>query len=192
MPNETADEGIYSHQSEIYFVGKLFSNIIGEDIVNFKFKYIIDKMIQLNPRERYASFRDISVDISQGVLAINFTEEEKSLYRNFAEILSKYIVKHTNRYEPVKDPNVIMNRLSTLIRNSSLENYIQDNSQLIRCFVDNDYTYITAINIPLSIIVEFYQLLQRLVSYKQKIVLDNIDVRLSKIIIETDFDDLPF
>ncbi|MFP3513905.1 hypothetical protein SB775_30890, partial [Peribacillus sp. SIMBA_075] len=86
---------------------------------------IIDKMIQLNPRERYASFRDISVDISQGVLAINFTEEEKSLYRNFAEILSKYIVKHTNRYEPVKDPNVIMNRLSTLIRNSSLENYIQ-------------------------------------------------------------------
>ncbi|MDA2218287.1 protein kinase family protein [Bacillus albus] len=192
LPNETADEGIYSHQSEIYFVGKLFSNIIGEDIVNFKFKYIIDKMIQLNPRERYASFRDISVDISQGVLAINFTEEEKSLYRNFAEILSKYIVKHTNRYEPVKDPNVIMNRLSTLIRNSSLENYIQDNSQLIRCFVDNDYTYITAINIPLSIIVEFYQLLQRLVSYKQKIVLDNIDVRLSKIIIETDFDDLPF
>ncbi|CAG9614909.1 Serine/threonine-protein kinase PknD [Bacillus rhizoplanae] len=192
LPNETADEGIYNHQSEIYFVGKLFSNIIGENLTNFKFKYIIDKMIQLDPRERYASFRDISVDISQGVLAINFTEEEKSLYRDFAEILSKYIVSHTNRYEPVNDPNIIMNRLSTLIRNSSLETYIQDNSKLISCFVDNYFTYKSAIDIPLSIIINFYQLLQQLVSYKQKIVLDNIDMRLSQITIEIDPDDLPF
>jgi serine/threonine-protein kinase len=194
LPNETADEGIYNHQSEIYFVGKLFSSIIGEALDNFKFKYIIDKMIQLDPRERYASFRDISVDISQGVLAIEFTEEEKSLYRDFAEVLSEYIVSHTGRYEPVNDPNVTISRLSTLIRNSSLETYIQDNRQLIECFVNNNYTYITRNDIPLSTIINFYQLLQRLVSHKQKIVLDNIDMRLSKITIkyDVDFDDLPF
>jgi eukaryotic-like serine/threonine-protein kinase len=141
FPNETANEGIYNHQSEIYFVGKLFSNIIGDDLSDFKFKYIIDKMIQLDPQERYTSFRDISVDISQGVLAINFTEDEKGLYRDFAEILSKYIVSHSNSYMPVNDPKIIMSRLSTLIRNSSLETHIQNNKQLIDCFIDNAYTF---------------------------------------------------
>lgn len=192
LPKETAEEGIYNHQSEIYFVGKLFSNIIGEGLANFKFNYIIDKMIRLDPRERYMSFRDISFDISQGILAINFTEEEKGLYRDFAEILSKHVLSHTDRYEPVSDPNIIMNHLSTLIRNSSLETYIQDNSKLISCFVDNSYRYRPAVDIPLSIVVNFYQLLQRLESYKQKIVLDNIDMRLSKVKVEIDPDDLPF
>lgn len=192
FPNETANEGIYNHQSEIYFVGKLFSNIIGDDLSDFKFKYIIDKMIQLDPHERYASFRDISVDISQGILAINFTEEEKGLYRDFAEILSKYIVSHSNSYDPVNDPNIIMNRLSTLIRNSSLETHIQDNKQLIDCFIDNAYIFNSRNDIPLSTVINFYQLLQGLVSYKQKMVLDNINMRLSKILVEIDIDDLPF
>ncbi|MED3383945.1 protein kinase family protein [Bacillus subtilis] len=194
LPNETADKGVYNHQSEIYFVGKLFSNIIGENLPNFKFKYIIDKMIQLDPRERYSNFQDISVDISQGVLAKNFTEEEKNLYRDFAEILSKYIVSHSNRYEPVKDPNIILNQLSTLIRNSSLEEYIQDNQQLIDCFINNPYIFKTIKDIPLSIVVDFYRFLQSLSADKQKIVLDNIDVRLSNIKIEIDIDDgdLPF
>ncbi|MFJ7678269.1 protein kinase family protein [Peribacillus sp. NPDC097198] len=194
LPNETDLEGIYNHQSEIYFVGKLFSRIIGEDLPNFKFKYIIDKMIQLDPRERYSKFQDISVDISQGVLAINFTEVEKNLYRDFAEVLSKYIVRHSNRYEPVKDPNIILNQLSTLILNSSLEDYIQDNGQLISCFINNSYTFKSIKDIPLAIVTNFYQFLQGLGPDKQKIVLDNIDVRLSniKIVIDIDDDELPF
>ncbi|MBK0009704.1 protein kinase family protein [Bacillus sp. S35] len=192
LPNETADERIYNHQSEIYFVGKLFSNIIGGNFKDFKFKYIIDKMIQLDPHDRYASFRDISVDISQGVLAISFTEEEKRIYRNFAKILSEYILSHSGSYEPVNDHNVILSRLSNLIRNSSLEVYIQDNTQLINCFVNSGYTYVPKNDILLSTIIDFYQLLQQLESHKQKIVLDNIDVRLSKIKVEISLDDLPF
>lgn len=196
LPNETENEGIYNHQSEIYFVGKLFSKIIGEDpledLNKFKFKYIIDKMIKLDPSERYVSFREISVDISQGVLAINFTEEEKSLYRDFAEILSGYIVSHSNQYEPINDPNITISRLDTLIRNSSLETYLQDNSQLINCFVTSSYTYKTVNNIPISTIIDFYQLLQGLEFYKQKIVLDNIDMRLSKIDVKLEHDALPF
>ncbi|MGG4167428.1 protein kinase family protein [Rossellomorea vietnamensis] len=193
-PHETADEGIYNHQSEIYFLGKLFSNILGENLSDFKFNYIIDKMVQLNPRERYATFEDISIDISQGVLAISFTEQEKNLYRGFAEVLSKYIVNHTNRYDPVKDPSTIIKQLSTLIRNSSLEEYIQDNSQLISCFLNNPYVFRSSKDIPLTKVTEFYQFLQGLDPVKQKIVLDNIDVRLSNINIEVeiDDDDLPF
>lgn len=192
-PDETANEGIYNHQTEIYFVGKLFKSVLKEEFESFKFKHIIEKMIKLSPQERYKTFNDISTDISQGVIGeIDFTEEEKEVYRNFAEILSNHIVKFNSRYEPIKEINIILGRLSTLIRNSSLETFIQDNRSLIECFIEGPYTFYKAVNIKVTKIIDFYKLLQRLEPYQQKIVLDNIDTRLSKIKIEVEMDDLPF
>ncbi|WP_163531437.1 protein kinase family protein [Halobacillus ihumii] len=193
LPNETEDEGIYNHQSEIYFVGKLFSSILGEGHDSFKFQPIINRMIELDPNARYSSFRDISVAVSEGALAENFIEEEKNLYRNFASILSGYLTKHKNSYEPVKDPNTVLSRLSSLIRYSSLEEYIQDNAKLINCFIDNDYSYKTRNDIFVSEVADFYRFLVGLTLYQQKIVLDNIEMRLSQKEIEYDLgDDLPF
>lgn len=192
-PDETKDEGIYNHQTEIYFLGKLFSNILGKELPNFKFEHIVDKMIKLNPIERYTSFHDIGIDISQGVLGeINFTKREKEVYRDFADILSMYIKSYVNYYEPINDLNVTMSKLAILIRNSSLERYIQDNSELIKCFINGNFSYDSTNNIELSFVIDFYQLMQRLVPYKQKIVLDNINMRLSRIKIEVDYDELPF
>lgn len=192
LPNEIVYEQIYNHQSEIYFVGKLFKGVFNDRFPDFK--HIIDKMTQLDPEKRYTNFRDVLVDISQGVLAIEFTEEEKDLYLNLAEILSNYIVSHTNSYSPIEEPDIVMTQLSKLIKNSSLEEYIQDNKELINCFINNDYTYKSTNDIPISIISDFYKLLQGLGSDKQKIVLDNINIRLSKIDIKIDIDDddLPF
>ncbi|GGD28973.1 protein kinase family protein [Pontibacillus salipaludis] len=194
LPNETDVDGIYNHQSEIYFVGKLFSSIVGEDQTSFKFQPIITKMIQVDPNERYLSFRDISVDISEGALTENFSAEDKDMYREFATILSQYLNHHTNSYEPIKDPSTVLSRLYSLIRYSSLEDYIQDNGKLIRCFVENGYSYKTRNNIPVSTVVDFYRFFKSLALYQQKIVLDNIDMRLSQIEIVFDIedDDLPF
>lgn len=116
------------------------------------------------------------------------------MYLNLAEVLSNYIVSHTNSYNPIEDPKLVMTQLSKLIKNSSLEEYLQDNKELINCFIDNDYTYKSTNDIPISIISNFYKLLQRIGSAKQKIVLDNINVRLSKIEIKIEIndDDLPF
>ncbi|MFF2177387.1 protein kinase family protein [Lysinibacillus sp. NPDC058147] len=192
-PDETNDEGIYNHQTEIFFLGKLFSNILDKELPNFKFEHIVDKMIKLSPHERYASFHDITIDISQGVLGeINFTRREKETYRDFADILSKYINSYVNHYDPINDLNVTMSRLAILIRNSSLERYIQDNSELIQCFINGNFSYNSTNDIELSIVIDFYQLLQRLVPYKQKIVLDNINMRLSTIKVKIDFNELPF
>ncbi|MEB2301651.1 protein kinase family protein [Lysinibacillus xylanilyticus] len=187
------ERGIYNHQTEIYYLGKLFSNIIGDDLSNYKFEHIIDKMVKISPNERYKSFKDITVEISQGVIGeINFTTKDKEVYRDFANILSEKIYTYYNYYEPINDLNVIINSLGTLIRNNSLESYIQDNSGLIKCFINNKFTYNSHNDIELSIVTDFYELMLRLVPYKQKIVLDNINVRLSMINIEIDIDDLPF
>ena len=187
------ERGIYNHQTEIYYLGKLFSNIIGDALSNYKFEHIIDKMVKISPSERYKSFKDITIEISQGVIGeINFTTKDKLVYRDFANVLSEKIYSYSNNYEPTNDLNVTISKLGTLIRNNSLENYIQDNSALINCFINNNFSYDSQTNIKLSVVTDFYELLLRLVPYKQKIVLDNINMRLSKINIEMDIDDLPF
>ncbi|SDJ74144.1 protein kinase family protein [Salimicrobium halophilum] len=192
LPYETDNEGIYNHQSEIYFVGKLFSRVLGEDLKSFKFKHVIDKMTKLDPSERYLSFRDISVYLSQGAFVSEFTKKEKELYREFADLLSECLMSHTNNYTPIKDPGTVLFKLSTLVRNSSLETHIQDNGQLISCFVENGYSYKTNVPVSLSLVMEFYRFLEGLTLYNQKIVLDNIDTRLSKVKTEIDYNDLPF
>ncbi|CAM4495113.1 protein kinase family protein [Paenibacillus typhae] len=79
LPNETQLEGVYNHQTEIYFIGKLFQSILRDRIKkdNFKFDYIVDKMTKIDPCDRYGSFNEISQVISAGVMSeINFSNLE--------------------------------------------------------------------------------------------------------------------
>jgi len=192
LPNETQFEGVYNHQTEVYFIGKLFQNILGEEISDFKFNYIIDKMIKIDPSSRYSSFNEISRVISNGVISeIDFTKKEKEVYGLFADALASHILHYNEKYVPVQDISITINKLDALIRNSSLEIFIQDNAQLIRCFISGNYSFNSKCDIQVSHVKGFYQLLVGLPSYKQKIVLDNIYTRLARIKTIVD-DGLPF
>ena len=194
LPEEIVVNRLYNHKTEIFFVGKLFENILSKETSDFKFGHIIEKMIQVNPQERYTTFNEIAVEISRGVLGeINFNHKEKEIYQKFAVALSQHITKYQEKYDPVNDLGTTLSRLANIIRNSSLENFIQDNSQLIRCFINGAFTYNSRNDIEVARVIEFYQLLQRLTPNKQKIVLDNIYTRLAKIKIDVIHDDdLPF
>lgn len=193
LPNEINNDKVYNHQSEIFFLGKLLEKILNKQLGDFQFKYIIEKMIELDPNKRYTSFHEIGIDISKGVLGeINFTKQEKDIYINFADILSTSLISYQSHYSPIKDDNEILENLEGLIRSSALELFLQDNSLLINCFVKNGYVYNNRLDIEISTISTFYQFISKLSSYKRKIVLDNIESRLSLIRIETQEDDLPF
>ncbi|MNW31019.1 Serine/threonine-protein kinase PrkC [compost metagenome] len=196
-PNEVQLEGVYNHQSEIYFIGKMFQNILRSKgaVERFKFNHIIEIMTKVEPHERYTSFKNISQAISEGVLGeINFSAKEKETYKMFADALVGHISYFSNKYDPINDIDSILNKLGALIRSSSLETFIQDNSQLIECFIKGNYAYSTRCDIGVQHVKNFYQLLAKLDSYKQKIVLDNIQTRLGgvKINIEINDDELPF
>ncbi|MEO2211036.1 protein kinase family protein [Paenibacillus amylolyticus] len=194
-PNETQLEGIYNHQSEIYFIGKLFQNILRDkgEMGSFKFNHIIEIMTKLDPNERYTSFNNISQAISEGVLSeINFSFTEKDTYKKFADALVSHISHYNDKYDPINDIDSILNKLGALIRSSSLETFIQDNSQLIRCFIKGSYAYIKRCDIEVQHVKNFYQLLVGLDAYKKKIVLDNIQTRLGGVKINITDDDLPF
>lgn len=194
MPNEVQLNQEYNERTEIFFVGTLFRHLLNDNIDEFRFNHIIEKMIKINPEQRYDSFADISSDISAGILSeINFVESQKNCYRDFAEILSSHIVSYKSKYSPQNDIAQIVSDLAVLIRKSSLEKYIQDNSNLINCFVTGDYTYKKSKDIPVKVLIDFYGLIISLDVEKRKILFDNIFTRLSTIKVNMDYDeDLPF
>lgn len=194
IPDEVALNGIYSHQSEIYFLGKLFQHLLKQDESDFRYTHILEKMAKLSPDDRYSSFEEVEKDISLGILGeLEFSDNQKEVYQNFAIYLASHITNYTDKYTPVEDIQLTMSLIADLIRKSALENFIQDNSLLIRAFINGAYRYNTKKDIEVACVRDFYKLIKQLDERKQKIVMDNIYLRLSniKVVIEND-DDLPF
>lgn len=192
MPNEVVINGEYNIQTEIYFVGTLFRHLLKDEMKYYSFQHIIEKMIKIDPQERYTSFSEIVNDISAGVLAeIEFSDGDKETYRSFSSQLSSMIAEFIDAYAPINDVQTVLARLSDVIRNSSLEEYVPNNSKLIDCFVSGRYNYYPNKNIDVKTVVDFYKLIMRLSTSKKKVVLDNINNRLSAIRIEHE-DELPF
>jgi serine/threonine protein kinase len=196
-PDEIKYEGHYTHQSEIYFVGKLFREILLNNTVdgqNFKYLDIVDKMSQVRTEDRYKSFDEILGVISQGALRdLDFTESEKHLYRTFADILESHLVHFKSEFSPIYDVPSILNSLENLLRDSILEKYVQANNYLISCFLKNGYKYKSKKDIEVSIVQDFYRFLQSKKPKMQKVILDNLYLRLGTIPVQSDeFDDLPF
>lgn len=193
MPNEVQLNQEYDERTEIYFVGTLFRHLLKEEISGFRFTHIIEKMVKINPEQRYDSFSAIIADISAGVLSeIDFSETQKKCYRDFATALSTHILHFQSKYSPKNDIAQTISDLAVLIRNSSLEECIQDNSELIGCFVTGGYTYIRRKDISVQILKDFYGLITSLDMGKRKILFDNIYTRLSTIEVKTEDDELPF
>lgn len=193
MPDEVQLNQEYNERTEIYFVGTLFRHVLSNSGYSFRFQHIIEKMTKINPNQRYESFSEIVTDISAGVLSeINFTDEQKVYYRNFADALSNHILSHHAKYSPINDISKTLSALAELIRNSSLEQYIQNNSGLIGCFISNGYSYVSEKDIEVQTVIDFYGLVTSLSPAKQRILFDNIYNRLSAINIEPEDQELPF
>lgn len=193
MPNEVQLNQEYDERTEIYFVGTLFRHLLKDEIRDFRFQHIIEKMVKIHPDQRYASFSDIMTDITAGVLSeIDFTNEQKACYRNFANALCSHISNYSDKYSPLNDVGQTLSKLAELIRNSSLEECIQDNSQLIGCFIAGGYSYSTRNDIDVQVVTDFYSLITSLPAAKRKLLFANIYTRLATIEIVVDDPDLPF
>lgn len=193
LPDEVQLNQEYDERTEIYFVGTLFRHLLKDDMEEFRFPHILEKMAKINPTQRYSSFTEIVNDISAGVLGeINFTEKEKEDYRCFARDLTNHINHYVEKYSPINDMSVTLSKMAELIRNSSLEEYIQDNSQLIGCFINGSYNYNGKKDIEVNTVIDFYGLVTSLSPAKKKILFDNIYNRLSTIKIHVEDDELPF
>ncbi|MGM8139176.1 protein kinase family protein [Enterococcus italicus] len=198
-PAEVITDRDYTLQTEIYFLGSLFRRLIKEnDIIDFRFINVIEKMCETKFEQRYQSFEDISSDIAKGILLqMDFTASEKNAYQSIADLLTILINHHINNFYPETEVEKIQNDLEVVLKNCALEEFVQDNSLLISCFLKNGFSYSKRKIVKVKTIQNFYQLLLNSDAMKKEIIIENLRTRLSLINIKSDFvdisdDDLPF
>jgi serine/threonine-protein kinase len=193
-PNEFVNK-IYDTKSEIYFLGKLFEEILlSIDDVNFKFSSLLSKMIE-NYDDRISSFFDIYREIiGKSQNEIQFSKAERLTYQEFADNISEIITKmpYETKYE--KNVEQIIKKLDELYKHSSLEENIQNNNKLTSIFLHGKYTYYPKINFKVTKLFNMIKLLKGSSQDKQRVILNNLWERFDKIqrFWETNIDDLPF
>lgn len=199
MPDEVVNGNDYTVETEIYFLGSLFKRLIRENnIEDFKFINVVNTMCEVSIEKRYQSFKDVSDDIAKGVLlGTDFSARDKAVYQDMASSLVNTISYYTSDFSPVSEIERVQVNLGELIRNSSLEEYIQANSALISCFLTNGFTYSLRIMTKVDTVKDFYRLLIDSDYQKKEIILENLIIRLSLIEIkkpnfDIDDDELPF
>lgn len=196
LPEEISLKGEYSHCTEIYFIGKLFEYILKDKNVNaesFNYFNIIDKMTEYQVKDRYKTFEEVYNDISNGVFSeLNFSDDEKSIYRDFSESLYNIISEYDSDYDPITSAEKVIENIANVLRKNSLEIVIQNNSDLIRCFLDNGFTYRTKLSIETEKVEKFYKFLISLPNNKKINVIENINTKLSNKKVNKEYDDLPF
>ena len=168
------------------------------NIEDFKFINVVNTMCEVSIEKRYQSFKDVSDDIAKGVLlGTDFSARDKAVYQDMASSLVNTISYYTSDFSPVSEVERVQVNLGELIRNSSLEEYIQANSALISCFLTNGFTYSLRIMTKVDTVKDFYRLLIDSDYQKKEIILENLIIRLSLIEIkkpnfDIDDDELPF
>lgn len=182
VPNEFSSR-VYDHKTEIYFVGKLFQEIIVDnDFENFSYPEILRNMIEINYDSRSQSFFDISRRIlSYSSETLDFSYLDKLTYQSFAIGLVRIFAKISNDSEYISDLDKIIMNLETIYRDSILEDMLQNPKQLARCFIFGEYYYSKGAEIKVETLKSFLNILKSSSKDRKKIILNNLWQRLDNI-----------
>lgn len=194
-PEEVTIDDEYNYSTEIYYIGEMFKHLT-EDDDTFLYNSILKKMIEVSPNNRYKTCKEIKEDISNNLLKqVDFNENEKEIYIEFANSLYNSIVKFTSEPKFKYNPKEIRENLEKVVRISSLEKYVQRNNDVISCFVNAGIRYKVSHTITSKVLIDFYKLFINSDLTKKSIIIDSIIARLKNVKIDYPSildDDLPF
>lgn len=195
LPNEFTDHK-YDFSTEVYFVGKLFEQIIVEkSIEHFKYSGALSQMCQKNPNLRTPSFTAINKNIESNKFSeIEFEQDELNTYREFSAQLYNLISKIENGTRYVDDTQRIQVQLNDAYRKFMLEEEVPDSALIISCFLNGTY-YRKRAGFPVWVVKSFLSLLRSCSREKQNIILANLQTKLDSLPRYEDEpveDDIPF
>lgn len=185
IPSIELVDRVYNHQTEMYFVGKLFQHLISQSHYAremFTYQDVLDKMTRSDPQYRFLSFEDILTQM-EGMRNTNtdsFDYEAKMIFQMLFDSLEKAFIKVDNNCT-YKDMDTIIKELDILLKRQSLESYIQDNKNLLTCFVKQKYTYNNTTQISVQTVLNFYKLIKTSPEHIRLAIERNMHTRLNKI-----------
>lgn len=194
IPREIREE-VYNVKTEIFYVGYLIKNLIEEyELDCFKYSMLLEKMVLVNPNERVKSFELIQKEIAKQTFEnIDFSNEQKIIYKNFATALCNVLYKIKDSLVVERDASVIIEKLRIILRDNALEEYISHQDSLISCFIKCRYTYFKR---PISVehVKRFYDFFMEQSDALREIILNNLYGRISNLpVVNSAYDEeLPF
>lgn len=195
QPPKDFENKTYDFRTEIYFIGKLFEEILRENqIEDFLYKDIISEMVKLEYIERITDFETIHRRIlSREDFETEFSNKQKEIYKDFAYSITNIFSKIETSTNYSNDIGKIIKGLEVISRDSLLEDYVQNPVSIAREFVSANYRYFKNVKFSVSTLNNFIKLLKSVSIDKQKIILNNLWQRLDTIERYTEYkDDLPF
>lgn len=195
-PNEFA-QNRYDFTTEVYFVGKLFQSVIEwSGLEEFEYSALLCRMCAPDPRDRIPSFAACrSAMIMGGAVELEFSQDDISTYRVFAENLCDSITKMEAGIRYVRDPDEVLRRLEALYPSVMLEEHVPASHMLIRCFLEGTYFYSRRVEIATHVLRAFLVFFRACSPERRSIVLGNIHSKLDTVTrYETTVtdDDVPF
>jgi eukaryotic-like serine/threonine-protein kinase len=191
------EDKIYNYTTEVYFVGKLFEEIIVQNkIQNFTFTSVLNEMIKFDLHERTKSFFEVDRNIIAGeATAIEFSDEEVSRYRNFADAICSFITKIETGAKYQNNIDQIVSELDKIYMNSMLEEFVQSLNLVSRELVKSGYYFDRNFKISVTDLKNFIHLIKSVPIGKRRVIFNNLWTRLDTIDRyedEIDSDPLPF
>ena len=195
VPKEIDDEQ-YDVQTEIFYVGYLIKNIIERYNINcFKYGLLLEKMIQIDPTDRWYSFEEIQKCIAEQTFEqIDFSYTEKKIYQNFTTSFCNVLAQIIDCLNAEKDTSVIIEKLRIILRDNCLEENVTNVEKVISIFVKSKYKYYNNRTMKVSTIKEFYEFFLNQPATVKEIVLNNLYGRIGNIPVVTSLydEELPF
>ena len=189
----------YDFTTEVYFVGKLFEKLIKENSIdNFKYMPQHNKMCQYERENRISSFTAIKREMMAKQFSANyFTDNEMSIYREFAEQLTNAISKIDTDAKYYNEIESVENHLNNCYRSVMLEEFVPTNKVVTSCFVNGSYYFSRNKSISVNSLKQFIDLLKSCGKEKKEIIMANIQSRLEAIDkyekpLNSEEDDIPF
>lgn len=199
IPNDF-NENQYDHCTELYFIGKLFERIILDGVedwtfFSFKYKAILERMVKVDPHERFNSFSEVKERIIEYTNSFDdlFSYEEKEIYKTFAEYLTKSLESIDEDAKYNTEHSRIVAELESIYKANVLEDEVQNTRDVIRIFINGSYRFYNSPIFSCHNLRDILQLLNKSGPEKATILLLNIQNRLNQVKRTVNFDaDIPF
>lgn len=147
-------------------------------------------MCEIDPSNRYTSFNEVYEEICQGYMN-SITSNDKRIFISFANYLSSIIHSIDSNCKYVREIEIVSSKLKNVVEINCLEEYIQDVTKLINCFLNGNYKYEKHNRINMEYIKEFYDWWISNSEIMKDVILKAIWERLNLIERYEDYD-LPF
>jgi serine/threonine-protein kinase len=169
----------YDFGTEVYFVGKLFEQIIvNTGITDFSYTTLLAKMCEHDPHSRTASFVEIEREVLNSQFGdADFSDYELGTYRAFATALQSVLVLFYEDVKYIDDHNRVERQLDDAYRRFMLEENVPDLVPLIRCFIDGGLKYRKGNRFSVATVKAFMRVFRSASEAKRRMILANLHTR---------------